>query len=115
MKKLIAVTGKANRGKTDSVGLAGRLILSKHCGISLTSMREFACYSNPPVVEPVPGRVGARWADVACIVTIGRIKIGIESQGDPTRNCPRLLKTSLPMFAEQQCRLIICAARDGDI
>ena len=97
MKELIAVTGKSNRGKSYSVTRARQCILHRHPD---------ACE------ESVPGRPRARHRDVGCIITIGDIKIGIESQGDPGS---RLIRTSLPLFAEKQCQLIVCAARDGNI
>ena len=97
MRQLIAVTGQSNRGKSRSV------VWAYHC---------LRCRYPDAKVEHVPGTINARYVDVGCIVTIGSIKIGIESQGDPGS---RLLAKSLPLFAERGCQLIVCAARNGEM
>lgn len=108
--KIIAVIGKANTGKSQSVMDAGIHILAIHLGVGPLSRYDFAKYCDANV-EPVPGRVKGRTVDAACIVAIGSIRIGIESQGDPTGGTLRLTEISLPLFAEQQCQLVVCAAR----
>lgn len=45
--------------------------------------------------------------DITAVVTIGKIKIGIESQGDPNS---RLLN-SLKYFVKINCDIIICSTR----
>jgi len=110
VKKLIAVTGEARTGKSQSVMEVGIRILATYFGVGPLSRSDFAKYCDANV-EPVPGHVNGRTVDAACIVTIGNIRIGIESQGDPTGGTLRLTKTSLPLFAEKQCQLIVCAAR----
>lgn len=46
-------------------------------------------------------------ADITVILTIKKIKIGIESQGDPGS---RIFK-SLKLFTKSKCQIIICASR----
>lgn len=46
--------------------------------------------------------------DVRVVLTIGGLKIGIESQGDPSG---RLIKQSLDLFVRVGCDVIICATR----
>jgi hypothetical protein len=46
--------------------------------------------------------------DVQVIINLDNVKIGIESQGDPKSR----LFTSLPLFVEKKCDIIICACRN---
>ena len=47
-------------------------------------------------------------AEVRIVLTINGLKIGIESQGDPSG---RLIRESLDLFVKTGCDLIICATR----
>jgi len=87
VKTLIAVRGVANRGKSDSIKKAYKLLVDAY---------------PAAVVEKFVFR-----ADIKIIVTIKGVKVGIESQGDPTDRLPE----SLRYFAEAGCKVIICATR----
>lgn len=93
MKKLIAVWGVANAGKSASIKMAYEMIKATYplADIDMLSSWE----------ESV---------DISRIITIGNAKIGLESQGDPGTEM-RLLKRSLPRFAQVGCQLIICPTR----
>ena len=45
--------------------------------------------------------------DIQVIILIGKVKIGIESQGDPGGR----LQRSLDLFVMENCHIIICATR----
>lgn len=45
--------------------------------------------------------------DIQVILMIGKVKIGIESQGDPGGR----LQKSLDLFVQENCDIIICATR----
>ncbi len=62
---IIAVYGSANKGKSDSIKRACKLILE----------------SYPNAVSDIKSEGG----DILLTISIGDIKIGFESQGDP--NC----------------------------
>lgn len=92
MKKLIAVRGVKDTGKTCSIKMAYKMLK--------------AAYPRAKTEE-----VGGGTVDIARVITIDGVNIGIESQGDPTGHRIRMLDKSLPYFAEMDCQLIICATR----
>lgn len=90
MKKVvIANWGSSRQGKSDTVKKVAKLIL-KHYPKAL--------------VEPSSIDFSA---DINIIITIGDIKIGIESVGDPGSR----LFASLKAFVKAKCDVIICSTR----
>lgn len=90
MKKTIfANWGHSGQGKSDTVKRIAQEILSHY-----------------PTATTVPSPVDYS-ADIQVIITIGKVTIGIESQGDPNS---RLFK-SLSMFAAAKCDIIVCSTR----
>ena len=87
MKKIIALRGVANRGKSCTLKKVYRQLREEypHCEIECLIDR----------------------ADIRAVLTINDVKIGIESQGDPSS---RLFK-SLELFVRIKCQIIICATR----
>jgi len=84
--KIIALYGRANVGKTTAL----KLVLA--------------------ALENRPNATGIRridLTDVLAIITIGDLKIGIETQGDPTGRLPE----SLDLLIREGCHIIICATR----
>lgn len=59
-----------------------------------------------PESAPGEGFVGKN--DLAVILTIGSVRIGIESLGDPGQDRQ---KKSLQLFVERGCAVIVCASR----
>lgn len=92
MKQLIAVWGVADRGKTQSIRRAYELLRCEH----------------PDATVGELNREGA--ADIACVIAVKGVRIGIESRGDPGRYV-RLWKQSLLHFAKVGCQIIICSTR----
>lgn len=88
-KTVIANWGHAQQGKSDTVKRVTMKILDKYSN-SITN----------PVTIDFSG-------DIKLVITIDKIKIGIESQGDPNSR----LFSSLKEFAEINCDLIICSTR----
>lgn len=89
VRKVIALWGVANVGKSDTVKKAYELLISKYAN-ALTGHQ-----------------ILAAGADIKAILTIRGVKVGIESQGDPGGR----LEKSLSLFVQAQCRVIICATR----
>lgn len=89
MKNVIAVKGISNVGKTSSIVKAYERLIAKHPSAK---------------VEKIPG--GNR-NEISAIVTIGKIKIGIESQGDPGQRLPN----SIQEFVNRGCQIILCTTR----
>lgn len=90
MKKTIfANWGHSGQGKSDTVKRIAQEILLHY-----------------PTATTVPSTIDYS-ADIQVIITIGKIKIGIESQGDPNSR----LFVSLTMFATAKCDIIVCATR----
>ncbi|HEY4300175.1 MAG TPA: hypothetical protein VGM73_04840 [Candidatus Didemnitutus sp.] len=84
--RIIALYGPANVGKTTTL----KIVL-----VSLEKRR---------------GAVSTRFidlTDIRAIISIGKLKIGIESQGDPASRLPE----SLNLFIREGCHIIICATR----
>ncbi len=88
-RNVVAVWGHAQQGKTGVIKRIARLIIRYY-----------------PEAEVLIGDIDAE-GDIQLIIKIGKIKIGIESQGDPNSR----LFESLPLFIEEECVLIICATR----
>ena len=86
-KKVFALRGIANVGKSDTVKKAYNLLTSK--------------YKNATKEHEKLG------VDIRSVLTINGAKIGIESQGDPNGR----LEKSLSLFIEVGCKVIICATR----
>lgn len=87
MKTLICLRGAGNRGKSTTLKAVIELV------------RE--AYPNATVEE-------ARFTvDVTIVIIIGRIKVGIETQGDPNSR----LERSLKKFVDIGCKVIVCASR----
>jgi hypothetical protein len=86
-KKAIALKGRGNVGKTETIKMVYTLLLDK--------------YPNAPREHELAN------GDVRSILTIHGIKIGIESRGDPTSRLPE----SLALFRKEGCHIILCATR----
>lgn len=88
-KTIIANWGHAQQGKSDTVKRVARIILD-----------------NYPTATTDPTAIDFS-VDIKVVITIDKIKIGIESQGDPNSR----LFESLKEFAKINCDLIICSTR----
>lgn len=90
MKKTVfANWGSGRQGKSSTVKEVTKLIL-KNYPIATT---------EPAIIEYAH--------DIRVVLTIGKIKIGIESQGDPNSR----LFDSLKYFVRINCDIIICSTR----
>ncbi len=90
MKKTVfANWGTAQQGKSSTVKKVAQLILKNYPH----------AISDPNVIDFS--------GDIQIVITFGKIKIGIESQGDPNS---RLL-ASLDHFVNISCDVIICSTR----
>ncbi len=90
MKKVvIANWGSSRQGKSETVKKVTQLILSHY---------------PKSIVFPITIDFSV---DIKIIITIGKIKIGIESQGDPNSR----LFASLKEFVKAGCDIIICSTR----
>lgn len=90
-KTIIAIYGRAEEGKSTSIKLACRKLL-----------RDF-----PNAVPPAVG-VNDN-GDILTVITLGNVKIGFESQGDPKSRM--ISEDTLRQLANQECQIIICATR----
>ena len=90
MKKIIALRGVGNRGKSQTIKDACDL-LAKYPGATIEHLAV------------------TRGRDIKVLVTINGTKIGIESQGDPSNRLPASLKE----FVGMGCEIIICATRSS--
>lgn len=86
-KKVLALRGVSNVGKSDTIYKVYDLLTSQ--------------YKN------VTTRHEKYGVDIRAVLTINGEKIGIESQGDPNSR----LRTSLELFVRMECKVIICATR----
>lgn len=86
-KTIISIYGKSNQGKSDTIKLVYSLI-------------------KTAFPKAVFNEIYLK-ADIKIIITIGKIKIGIESQGDPGSR----LGNSLKDFDADSCDIILCATR----
>jgi hypothetical protein len=90
MKKTIfANWGHARQGKSDTVKRIAQEILT-----------------NFPTATSFPTTINFS-GDIQVIINIGKVKIGIESEGDPNGR----LFESLEMFSSANCDIIICSTR----
>ena len=87
MKKLIAIRGDKNSGKTTSIRKAFEQLK--------------AVYPDAHI-GPSRGRV-----EVTAIIKINGVKVGIESRGD----LARIIASSLNEFEKAGCKIIVCACR----
>ena len=87
MKKLIAVRGVAERGKSSSIKMVYQMLKT--------------AYPRAEIRELFVG------VDITVVITVNGVKVGIESQGDPNSR----LKESLNLFVKIGCEVIICATR----
>ena len=91
MKKTVfANWGSADQGKSSTVKEIAKLIIDNYP----------ECLKDPDIINYEE--------DIKVVVTIGKIKIGLESQGDPPGI--RLIQ-SLKEFVKIKCDIIICATR----
>lgn len=90
MKKTVfANWGTAGQGKSSTVKKIAEIIL-KHYPSATT---------NPVIIDYT--------FDIKVVIIIGKVKIGIESQGDPNSR----LVESLKYFVNINCDIIICSTR----
>mgnify|MGYP001590677526 CR=1 FL=1 len=85
--KIIALRGVSNVGKSTTIKKVYDLLTAKYKDAT----------SEPPFLG----------VDIRVVLTINGIKIGIESQGDPSGR----LEESLSLFVKVGCKVIICATR----
>jgi hypothetical protein len=95
VKKVILLKGKPNRGKSHSLLKVYQMLIRKY-DHWVSNLSE---HSN------VDDKLGK--TDTEVTVTIKRIKIGIQSEGDQVGK----LKKSLKLFRKYKCKVIICASR----
>jgi len=88
-KTIIANWGQADKGKSATIKLIAEKIIKNYPNAILSPLN--IEYSS----------------DIKVIITLGNIKIGIESQGDPNSR----LFSSLKEFSQVNCDLIICSTR----
>lgn len=88
-KTIFANWGHAQQGKSDTV---------KRIAQEITNAYPTAMIN--PVAIDYSG-------DIQVIITIGKIKIGIESQGDPNSR----IFASLSKFSSDNCDIIVCSTR----
>ena len=89
--KVIALLGRGDVGKSETIKKAYELLKSKY--------KSATTDGYPEPIIPVRG-------DIRVVLTINGVKIGIENQGDP-EDCPRVLRFS----ARGRCNVIICSTR----
>lgn len=89
MKKIIALKGVANVGKSDTIRKVYELLLKRYPNAKIECRnRIFRIETN-------------------VVLIIDGVKIGIESKGDPSSNLPK----KLDAFKSAGCQVIICATR----
>lgn len=92
MKRIIAIYGTSNVGKSETIKLVYTKLLKMFPSITF--------FKNFIQITPQKG-------DICVVFTINGKIIGIESQGDPNS---RIFK-SLQIFINLNCNVIICATR----
>lgn len=95
MKKLIALYGIANAGKSATI----RLVYDKLAKL----YPDHKFHKDVEAYIPAVNEKG----DIRVVIIINGKTIGIESQGDPNSR----LFESLPLFVKCNCDIIICATR----
>lgn len=88
-RTIIAIWGNADTGKSSTIKNVYELIKKNHKSVTVL-------YEGPKSTF-----------DITKIIKINEVKIGIESQGDPNSN----LFSSLKLFYDEKCEIIICATR----
>jgi hypothetical protein len=90
---IIAIHGRANEGKSETI--------KKVCALILETFP-----------EAVPSNEKINYSgDIYLTISIGIIKIGFESQGDP--NSRMIYDKTVEKLAKEKCDIIICATRTG--
>ncbi|MBN2589865.1 MAG: hypothetical protein JXA96_08375 [Sedimentisphaerales bacterium] len=87
MKKVIALWGCSNVGKSSTIKQVCELLLAKYP----KTKKEHGIFR----------------VDIRVVLIINGVKVGIESQGDPGSR----LSESLSLFAKMGCKVIVCATR----
>lgn len=90
-KTAIVVWGGPSQGKSSSV----REIVTRIHTVFINALIDFR----------IKGEI-----DILTLITIGKFKIGVESQGTPDNR----LDSSLQLFVREQCDVIVCAAPDQE-
>ncbi|HID82787.1 MAG TPA: hypothetical protein EYH06_07515 [Chromatiales bacterium] len=88
MSDIIALKGRGNSGKTQTIKAVFKNLKIKYPSAKIT------------ILEP-------NTTEIKIIIDINGIKVGLESQGDPNSR----LKQSLSDFSNAKCDIIICATR----
>lgn len=89
MKKIVALKGRENKGKSETLRILIQKIREKY-----------------PSVSYIPYEKDDK--DEKCVFdNLNGLKIGVETQGDPGYRQPQ----SLQDFAQMKCDVIICACR----
>ena len=88
MSDIIALKGRGNSGKTQTIKAVFKNLNTKYPNAIITNLK--------------PNTI-----DIKIIMDINGTKVGIESQGDPDSR----LKQSLSDFSNANCDIIICATR----
>ncbi|MEX9687932.1 hypothetical protein AB7Y06_02535 [Providencia rettgeri] len=102
---ILALKGKSNTGKTTTVKLVYKKIVTHVYENLLTDFK-----GEIKVTNYLSKRATS---DIKIMIEIGDFKIGIESQGDPvakSKGKGRLYE-SLKLFDEKNCHVIICTTR----
>ena len=90
-KTIIAVHGRANEGKSETIKNVCKIILDTF-----------------PIAKPSKENINYS-DDINLIIDINGVRIGIESQGDP--NSRMIWKKTVRKLAEEKCDIILCATR----
>jgi hypothetical protein len=89
LKNVIALMGTSKRGKSQTIRTVVEMLTAK--------------YPEAKIEHNHTTK-----AEIRIVLTVNGLKIGIESQGDPSG---RLIRESLDLFVKIGCDLIICATR----
>jgi Cdc6-like AAA superfamily ATPase len=95
MKTIIAIYGRKDEGKSETIKNVCRLLLSNF----------------PNSIPSIPIREIDYNSDILLTIKLGSILIGIESQGDP--NSRMINDDTIKDLANQNCDIIVCATRTG--
>lgn len=97
MKKIIALYGAGNRGKSTTLKMVYQ---------SLSRSFELLPEKNVRPDEHGAYCLNERY-DIRVIFIVNGVRVGLESQGDPNSR----LEDSLHFFRDNKCRLIVCPTR----
>lgn len=92
-KTIIAVYGRAGEGKSSTIKLVCQKLLNEFPNATSSIPKEEISYSG----------------DILLIITLGSVRIGIESQGDPKSRM--ITEETIKYLAEEKCDIILCATR----